>query len=481
VVRRKPVPLGVGLEIIGEVAGALHVAFNAFGPEGRPMHLVHRDVKPSNIQVTQAGEVKLLDFGIAYAEVEDREAQTHFALVGSPAYMSPEQLDMQYGPEGDIYALGVVLCEAISGQRIGKTSANENRHVEHTAEALARVEKAVGPPFEHVEGLVRSMLAYPRDARPVAREVEREARTLRQALDDPWLVDWAEKNVPALGHRSVEPDALVGQDLSEGSPTVVVEPALGDEEVTEEGPLPVSKQAWPWLRGILLAGVLSAVGFAWLAWQLRPSPAIEEATVATVLLDVGSPEEADNGTADPAGAEQPDGGAADPPSAVPSAVEPSASTMPETRPVALAVAPKPVPLTATPAPAPAAGTAGQPVTTSEFVAFLEQRPEWSRERAIEDGTADESYLRGWKDNQPPSGASGWVANVSWWAAREFCRSRGGLASVDAAPLDWPEAEGPFQEWRADGSQAAWRRFDGATSTAVRRADANAFTGFRCAR
>ncbi|MBW1880389.1 MAG: serine/threonine protein kinase, partial [Deltaproteobacteria bacterium] len=175
VMRRNPVPVGVGLEIIGEVAGALHVAFHGLGPKGRPMHLVHRDVKPSNIQVTQAGEVKLLDFGIAVAEVDDREARTFFALVGSPAYMSPEQLDMQYGPEGDVYALGVVLCEAISGERIGKTSANQGRHEEHTAEALTRVAAAVGPGFHHVEALVRSMLAYDPSTRPTARDVEREA------------------------------------------------------------------------------------------------------------------------------------------------------------------------------------------------------------------------------------------------------------------------------------------------------------------
>ncbi|MBW2256493.1 MAG: serine/threonine protein kinase [Deltaproteobacteria bacterium] len=486
VVRRKPVPLGVGLEIIGEVAGALHVAFNGLGPEGRPMHLVHRDVKPSNIQLTQAGEVKLLDFGIAYAEVEDREAQTHFALVGSPAYMSPEQLDMQYGPEGDVYALGVVLCETISGERIGKTSANRNRHVEHTSEALARVEKAVGPDFEHVADLVRSMLAYDRDVRPAAREVEREARRLRQVREDPWLADWAEKSVPALGHQLLEPDAMVGKDLSEGALTVVAEPGIGElDTVAKEVPLPVSKKAWPWLRGILLAAVLSAAGFGWLAWQVRPRSVLEEATVATVLMEAGSPEEGGNGSADAAGAAEPEGGEADPPIAVPSAVEPSPPTVSEPRPAPKPASPKPAPRPTEPAPAPAAGTAagtaGPPVTTSEFVAFLQQSPEWSRERAIEDGTADESYLRGWEENQPPSGASGWVANVSWWVAREFCRSRGGLASVEAAPLEWPEAEGPFQEWRADGGQAAWRRFDGATSAAVRRSDANAFTGFRCAR
>jgi hypothetical protein len=56
-----------------------------------------------------------------------------------------------------------------------------------------------------------------------------------------------------------------------------------------------------------------------------------------------------------------------------------------------------------------------------------------------------------------------------------------LAPLEAGPTGWSEASGPFQEWRVDGDQGAWRRFDGATSRAVKRTDANAFTGFRCAK
>ncbi|MCA9489844.1 MAG: hypothetical protein KC621_07970, partial [Myxococcales bacterium] len=68
------------------------------------------------------------------------------------------------------------------------------------------------------------------------------------------------------------------------------------------------------------------------------------------------------------------------------------------------------------------------------------------------------------------------------AASAYCASRGGLASLDAAPSSWNEGTGPFQEWRktSDGG-AGWVRFDGVTSVAVRRSDANAFTGFRCSR
>ncbi|MBL8292643.1 MAG: serine/threonine protein kinase [Bryobacterales bacterium] len=80
--------------------------------------VVHRDLKPENILVTAAGEVKLLDFGIA--KILDPEAgaeQTHGVRAFSPNYASPEQLLGQpVTTSTDIYSLGVLLCELLGGQ-----------------------------------------------------------------------------------------------------------------------------------------------------------------------------------------------------------------------------------------------------------------------------------------------------------------------------------------------------------------------------
>ncbi|MFG2501832.1 protein kinase [Streptomyces sp. NPDC048441] len=81
--------------------------------------IMHRDIKPSNILVTPGGAVKVLDFGIARAAdpyaTADRLTQTGF-IVGTPPYMAPEQARGHPEPRSDLYALGCVLFELITGQ-----------------------------------------------------------------------------------------------------------------------------------------------------------------------------------------------------------------------------------------------------------------------------------------------------------------------------------------------------------------------------
>jgi eukaryotic-like serine/threonine-protein kinase len=79
--------------------------------------VVHRDLKPGNIMVSKQGETKLMDFGIAQNEDLDRLTKTGLA-VGTPAYMSPEQVTgAPVDVRSDVYSLGVVLFEALAGTR----------------------------------------------------------------------------------------------------------------------------------------------------------------------------------------------------------------------------------------------------------------------------------------------------------------------------------------------------------------------------
>lgn len=77
--------------------------------------VVHRDLKPGNIMLSKQGETKLMDFGIAQNEDLDRLTKTGLA-VGTPAYMSPEQIGgAPVDVRSDLYSLGVVLFEALAG------------------------------------------------------------------------------------------------------------------------------------------------------------------------------------------------------------------------------------------------------------------------------------------------------------------------------------------------------------------------------
>lgn len=101
-------------DVFGQVCEAL-----AFAHE---KGIVHRDLKPSNIFLSESGTVKLLDFGIAKilsADSLQQGATRTGAIVGSPAYLSPEQARAQsVDRRSDIYSLGVVMYESISGKKL---------------------------------------------------------------------------------------------------------------------------------------------------------------------------------------------------------------------------------------------------------------------------------------------------------------------------------------------------------------------------
>lgn len=214
------VPVCPALTIVEETAGALHAAYTRLGPGGQPLKLLHRDIKPSNIQVTAAGETKLLDFGVARAEFGGREAETRSLMFGSVGYMSPERLDAVDGPAGDVYALGCVLYEMLTGEAFGKTSSKEQRHAASLNSALDRLKQAGVDP--DVVRFVEELMAYEPEHRPSARDVERRAAELRAKAARPTLRDWAEELIPPLiGQRPDIIDDLSGSILVEhGSASV---------------------------------------------------------------------------------------------------------------------------------------------------------------------------------------------------------------------------------------------------------------------
>jgi serine/threonine protein kinase len=112
--QQKPVPPEHVAWIAMEVAHALHAAHTQKDGAGRPLHIVHRDVSPSNVLLSYRGEVKLCDFGIAKATTTRVQTKTG-VIKGKVKYMSPEQaMGRKLDHRSDLFSLGTVMYEMLT-------------------------------------------------------------------------------------------------------------------------------------------------------------------------------------------------------------------------------------------------------------------------------------------------------------------------------------------------------------------------------
>lgn len=198
-----PLPVGVVLEIIREIARSLDAVYNQRGPDGAPLKLLHRDLKPANLQLTPTGEIKILDFGIARAEFSAREAKTLSGeMSGTAGYMAPERLEGIEQPSGDVFSLGTVMRRLLTGDRpVGFGGWREKRAQAEISE-LRNAALEVSMQCQHLDP----------EERPTMREIEDAAHVLLRRCDDPPLRRWAEGNVPP--NRMLDRDRRVGTILT---------------------------------------------------------------------------------------------------------------------------------------------------------------------------------------------------------------------------------------------------------------------------
>ncbi|HWU89159.1 MAG TPA: serine/threonine-protein kinase, partial [Kofleriaceae bacterium] len=135
---RIPVPLV--LNMVAQSCAGMHYAHERV-MNGKPLNIVHRDISPQNLVVSFEGVVKLVDFGIAKAELRETRTQSG-TIKGKFAYMSPEQcVANNVDRRTDVFALGVIAHELLTGRRLfKKASAYE------TYQAV--IECAVEPPSQ---------------------------------------------------------------------------------------------------------------------------------------------------------------------------------------------------------------------------------------------------------------------------------------------------------------------------------------------
>ena len=130
---QRPFALEETVRVLGRIAGALD--------EVHAQGVIHRDLKPSNIMFDQWDQPFISDFGTAKPLAEDAHLTSTGSAVGTPAYMSPEQIQGQADVDGrsDIYALGVILFEMLAGAHPYDTNSPMGAIVQHITEPVPHI------------------------------------------------------------------------------------------------------------------------------------------------------------------------------------------------------------------------------------------------------------------------------------------------------------------------------------------------------
>lgn len=253
--RGKPLSEGLACYVVASVADALHHAHTRSGPDGAPLGLVHRDVSSANVMVTTSGQVKLLDFGIAFARLSGR-AKTRTGLVrGTVAYLSPEQaLGLPLDGRSDLFSLGLVLVELLTGRRVFEQDGGEIV----TAQAIAASEP--GAVKEATRSLPRALqrLCLKALARKPENRFSDGAEFSRELRD--YYVR-ARERLFGAADCAAETAALsvsAGEGAREPARPAAPEPP---------SPLGAPSRAWKYV-GAAVAAIIVGLGTA---WQVRTS------------------------------------------------------------------------------------------------------------------------------------------------------------------------------------------------------------------
>ncbi len=288
---QQQVPIEIAISIVAAAAAGLHHAHEQRGPNFEPLDLVHRDVSLTNILVGYDGSVKLLDFGLAKAQLRSVKTRTG-NLKGKAAYMSPEQcMGRLLDRRSDVFALGIVLYELLTARRLFK-AANDFMSM------AAIVDSEVPPPSAHradlppaLDEIVMRALAKARESRYPSAEAMRSAletlaidsglRTSTKALADymqatfgerpePWRSDLPTDQAPIVDDDdegvAAAPEEIMDAIDRASSPIAIAhalaegnEPDFVDESATVASPPPEMPPADPSNAPTVVGGPLLRV------------------------------------------------------------------------------------------------------------------------------------------------------------------------------------------------------------------------------
>jgi eukaryotic-like serine/threonine-protein kinase len=183
--KKRTIPIPILLQLMIEVLEALHYAHSMVHPDGTPMHIVHRDISPSNILLDEDGRARLLDFGVARMRGGAQEYHTQVkGFVGKLMYSAPELFaEGEATGRSDLYSCAVVLHEILIGRNVFRgenQAATLNRVLHHKPELIEPLRPDVPSGLDAV--LQKALSKSPAERHADAREF---ASALRRFQSEP--------------------------------------------------------------------------------------------------------------------------------------------------------------------------------------------------------------------------------------------------------------------------------------------------------
>jgi serine/threonine-protein kinase len=245
------IPLPIIVEILIQLCDALDHAHNLKDELGRPLRLIHRDVSPANVIISNTGVVKLIDFGIAKAARSRVQTQAGY-IKGKLAYVAPEYTHGRLDHRADLFAVGVVAHEMLTGHRLffAETEIDTIQKVrKQPIQPPSRIEKKVNRDLDDIvlTALQRdpdlrwqNAAAMGRALRGVAEEIGRvDAREVLRWVEwaftrEPWSESGVGRLLQTLEHTRMKvPEPA---DKREAPATLPAIPALVRKPKLKEAP-----------------------------------------------------------------------------------------------------------------------------------------------------------------------------------------------------------------------------------------------------